>query len=914
MYLKISINKLKVVLPILCILLYGSSALGEWVQVGGAPGLSGWDAPPKMDMYNNTPYIAGEYSVDIYVKYYNGSDWEQLGAGIAGPYQKWGCDIAFLNDTPYVTWSMDDGSRQQVEVKHFNGSSWEQDGGYLNIDEADYAYDPAIANNNGTPYVAWMERTPNERIFVKHYNGSAWISDGGILNVDPNHGAQTPDIAFYNGTPYVVWSEAGVAWQIFVRHYTGSVWNQDGGILNVDSNQNAREPSIAFSNNGTLYVAWEESNGTAKQIYVKHYTGSTWVQDAGSLNVDSNQDAQRPEIALYNLTPYVTWHESNSVADQIYVKYYNGSSWEQIDGSLNIDPNLGAFFPDIEINSNGVPYVSFINGSSAFVKHYATPTPEPTIYIYEIIPNYSTQSKNQNTTIVGYNFTDLPVVKLVAGGKPDVIGTNVVIKNNKLLTCSFNLNNIIEGVYDLRVESIGKTGNLTRAFHILVPNTIPLNWVTTDIGILNPPVSTGSATGIDIGDGDNNSLQEVYATNRNPGFFRKSWQGSAWTNETLPASPSGEINNDIIICDGDNNGVKEIYIAAQDNHVYQYGGANWDKVDVGSGSNKMKSLAYGDGNNDGQIEIYAACEDGFIYQFNYNGGWNGTTIAASSVEMRAVAVGDADNDNEFEVYAADINHKVYEISYGAGQWNQSEVGSGAGIMNGLVVADGDGNDTRELYGANEDYKIYRFVKQISDWQKSEIGAGNGVMFDLAASDGDNSGTVELYGACGDGHVYQIEYVNDRWLTNDIGAAQTPLYALTIGDGMNDNQYEIYAVGENSHVYQFKAVSYIPTPTPIPNFGGKIISKDYVYCAPNPARGNHANVVIHTQQAAEISVKMFTTNNREVLSFRISCPGQGKYTKRVNIGNLANGVYLLFVKARTPNGDEEKVIKKMALIK
>ncbi len=149
-----------------------------------------------------------------------------------------------------------------------------------------------------------------------------------------------------------------------------------------------------------------------------------------------------------------------------------------------------------------------------------------------------------------------------------------------------------------------------------------------------------------------------------------------------------------------------------------------------------------------------------------------------------------------------------------------------------------------------------------------------------------------------------------------------MLALDIGDGDNDNQHEIYAVGENNHIYEFEANSEIPTPTPtitltctstpVPGFDGRIISKKYIYAAPNPARGSHANIVIYTQQAADVSGILFTTSNQEVLSFRHHYSA-GKNVKRINISNLANGVYLLLVKARA-GGVEERVIKKIAIVK
>jgi type IX secretion system substrate protein len=104
-----------------------------------------------------------------------------------------------------------------------------------------------------------------------------------------------------------------------------------------------------------------------------------------------------------------------------------------------------------------------------------------------------------------------------------------------------------------------------------------------------------------------------------------------------------------------------------------------------------------------------------------------------------------------------------------------------------------------------------------------------------------------------------------------------------------------------------------TPTPLTDFQGRIISKNYIYAAPNPIRGHNANIVFHTQKSCVISGKIFTTSNQEVLSFR-KYYGIGKNTERINVSNLANGVYILLIVAKDDEGYEEKIIKKIALIK
>jgi hypothetical protein len=103
----------------------------------------------------------------------------------------------------------------------------------------------------------------------------------------------------YNETPYVTWHEYnGSSNQIYVKHYNGSAWVQDGGSLNTNPSNVGFFPDICTTSTGVPYVAWHESEGSNHWIYVKHFNGSAWNQDGGQLNVTPNKYAELPAIAM----------------------------------------------------------------------------------------------------------------------------------------------------------------------------------------------------------------------------------------------------------------------------------------------------------------------------------------------------------------------------------------------------------------------------------------------------------------------------------------------------------------------------------------------------------------------------------------------------------------------------------------
>ncbi|MCK5241933.1 T9SS type A sorting domain-containing protein [bacterium] len=565
--------------------------------------------------------------------------------------------------------------------------------------------------------------------------------------------------------------------------------------------------------------------------------------------------------------------------------------------------------------------------------HY--PFPE----INAIEPKHSIGGRQITMDIIGTSFTDVVLnqgmtIKLKRNSS-EITASNLNNQRRQLLACVFDITGFLPGVYDLQLEVYGKISRLLKRFFILDQVATPSKWDIIDMGQMQAPALAGIFYDISIGDADNDGFQEVMVANRNSKLFSFNKFISSWSITELPEGASGEYYSGVVIYDGDHDEEIEVYGSTLDNYVYQYTGPGWNKELVGANEDKIYDLAFGDGNNDGEIEIYAACANGHVFQFKKNTTWQRTDIGDMGAQVYSVTVGDGNSDGEFEVYAACSDNKIYQCKYNGAGWDISIIGSGSGEMYAVVVGDGNLDSQQEVYGANQDGKIYQFKWQVSSWANTEVGFGTDEMHGMDLSDGDNNGRDSLYAACLDGHVYQFRSEDGQWLKKDLGSAETPLYSLAVGDGDNDNQFEVYAVGENNRVYQFKAKILIPTPTitatvtatpiasmtfsptvtitPLSNFAGRIISKNHIYAAPNPVRGHIANIVIFTNQPAEVSGKLFATSNQEVLSFR-RYYGKGKNIERINISNLANGVYLLLIKAKGSDGTEERVIKKIAIVK
>lgn len=288
--------------------------------------------------------------------------------------------ITFKGGTPYISWpEINNKGVSIVYVKHKEGKEWVPDGGPLNISLIMPAASPAIAAAQNNIYVAWSEPDSKNiaRVYVKRWDGGEWGQTGGVLNVNTANHASNPVLSGGYSSLYVAWSEldsAGIS-LIYVKEWDGSSWRLLGGEMNKSSNRHAMTPSVVADKDG-LYLAWAEyDNHSISQIYVGQWNGKTWEDLGGVININTERHALSPSISLGDSTPYIAWMEYDAGgASQIYVKRWNGKEWIQMGGSLNIDATRQATVPSLAMKGN-IPYVAWAeideSGISyVYVKHW----------------------------------------------------------------------------------------------------------------------------------------------------------------------------------------------------------------------------------------------------------------------------------------------------------------------------------------------------------------------------------------------------------------------------------------------------------------------------------------------------------------------------------------------------------------
>ncbi len=401
------------------------ASAGSWQPVGSTVAINIDGFPVLTQTNTGIPVVAyaayNGSSRNIYVKRWNGTSWVQLGTSVnINPGQDAYYHSLALNSfgNPVVSWSESDGNSFNIYVKRWNGSSWVQLGSSLDVNTNQHAYVSSLALDSfGNPVVSWEEEGFGHNIYVKHWNGSSWVQLGTALDVITYLPASSPSLALdSSGNPVVSWVEGyggSNSNNIYVKRWNGSSWVQLGGILDVHTNQFAYDPSLALDNFGNPVVSWEEYDGTSNNVYVKRWNGSSWVQLGSSLDVNTNQPAYTPSLALNSSgNPVVSWYESDGTSWNVYVKQWNGSSWVNV-GTVTLDNNRAnsASFPSLSlVNGNLMVGWNEFNGTSQsiYVKKYVTPTPtDPWTFLGDSVLSTSSSTISVGTALRG---NDRPVV------------------------------------------------------------------------------------------------------------------------------------------------------------------------------------------------------------------------------------------------------------------------------------------------------------------------------------------------------------------------------------------------------------------------------------------------------------------------------------------------------------------------
>lgn len=245
-------------------------------------------------------------------------------------------------------------------VKSWNGTAWQQ---LPTLDTTQPIYAPSLKLFEGQPLVAFQEgrkleddqSEPNGNILVYRWSEDEWKSLG---QVDvPERDAAAPSLAVANDGAFTVayFEFESPSSNVIVKRYDGSTWQNLGDVLDITPERNAVFPSLALDADGNPTVAWYEDRAEdlARNIYVKRWNGMTWEQLGGSLNMDSRARADTLSLAIGgNNLPVVAFSEYDEIgkSNNVYMKRWNGTTWEQLGTVVDNVESQRAVYPSVAVD------------------------------------------------------------------------------------------------------------------------------------------------------------------------------------------------------------------------------------------------------------------------------------------------------------------------------------------------------------------------------------------------------------------------------------------------------------------------------------------------------------------------------------------------------------------------------------
>jgi hypothetical protein len=139
-----------------------------------------------------------------------------------------------------------------------------------------------------------------------------------------------------------------------------------GGALDgLTDGQVASVPSLAFGTDGLPVVSWGESDGSVMRVFVRRWDGDTWQLLGEPLSNDPTTDfIFTTSLAVDGSgAPIVIWDEIDNIAltGTVHARRWDGSAWQPLGSGVT------GFLPSLAIDSDDRPTVASLtpNGTVA---------------------------------------------------------------------------------------------------------------------------------------------------------------------------------------------------------------------------------------------------------------------------------------------------------------------------------------------------------------------------------------------------------------------------------------------------------------------------------------------------------------------------------------------------------------------
>ena len=250
----------------------------------------------------------------------------------------------------------------RAKVVKFNttSSTWESIGPATRpgVSQTGGSY-PKLAFGGPTniPYVVYRDKSVIGSLTVKKFNGTLW-QPVGVQGITGTIVDKFSIATHSDGTPYVGFKDTGSSKRLSVKKFDGSTWVNVGPV--GFSTNSVEDLDIAFDSNNVLYTAYIDASKVSAKKF--NSVNNTWV------NVGAPQFSIYANRSTFAISPkdnslYVCFRSiTTGSSGKLGVYKFDGTAWVSV-GPLVFSAS-SADSPDIVIDMDGVPYVSYIDNST----------------------------------------------------------------------------------------------------------------------------------------------------------------------------------------------------------------------------------------------------------------------------------------------------------------------------------------------------------------------------------------------------------------------------------------------------------------------------------------------------------------------------------------------------------------------
>ncbi|HVZ96155.1 MAG TPA: T9SS type A sorting domain-containing protein [Chitinophagaceae bacterium] len=350
---------------LLTIVLINTTTNAQWSELGGTNSLSANNSISAIctDASGHV-YAAGSFTQPLgyeYVAEFNGTTWNQLGAGYTNSLTATATIESICVDKSgnvYAAGLFKNGSGYYY-VAQWNGTTWAELGG-ANALAANNEIFSLCTDTSGNVYAAGFFTNSSGNAYVAKWTRSnnTWSELGGNNSLAANANIACVYRDSLNNI-YTAGHFTDGSGNRYVAKWDGTSWSEVGTGGNALAANNDIL-AITTDGGGNIYAAGGFTNGD-NYSYVAKWDGASWTELGGTDALGA-----RGEITSMSKDQYDNIYVGGlfkNASNYWYVASWNGTSWSELGGANSLAANLWIFAVTTDFLGNVYTGGRFTNGS-----------------------------------------------------------------------------------------------------------------------------------------------------------------------------------------------------------------------------------------------------------------------------------------------------------------------------------------------------------------------------------------------------------------------------------------------------------------------------------------------------------------------------------------------------------------------